>query len=359
MKKKQKFKSYILKLLTKKKQNDFNIKLSKKVLMLRYDRIGDMIITTPVFRELKREYPNIEINVLASKTNAIILKNNPYIDNIYHNSKNNLLLDLPALFRLRSQKIDVCFEFDHSVVRHAIIRLIIIKPKKIISVEKQGRYGVSGSSMKIYDHYTDKLKDAHFRDIWLNTLKPFDINPVSNKYDIFLDKEHENRANTYLKKYRSKLLIGINLKGAVKGKKILYQELSEICKGLFEINNNIQIIIIYEPNKSQDVNKEINSMNLDYVSESYRTNSILDASALIKNLDIVISPDTAITHIASAFNKPIISIHENNHDSYNLFAPCSDINRTIFSNSKNSLEGFSVGELLIAARELIRLFKTE
>jgi ADP-heptose:LPS heptosyltransferase len=359
MKKKQKFKSFILKLLTKKKQNDFNIKLSKKVLMLRYDRIGDMIITTPVFRELKREYPNIEINVLASKTNAIILKNNPYIDNIYHNSKNNLLLDLPALFRLRSQKIDVCFEFDHSVVRHAIIRLKIINPKKVISVEKTGRYGLNGSKLQIYDYYTEKPKNNHFRDIWLATLKPFNVTPESKRYNIFCDELQKNRAINFLSQYSNKIFIGINLEGAVKGKKIQYKELMDICKGLYKINNNIQIIILHTPKKEQSVKEMIINMRLDYVSIAYRTNNILDASALIDNLHLIITPDTSIAHIASTFNTPVITIHENNDESYKLFAPTSDLNRTVFSTNSKSLEGFSVESILVHANDLMKLIKSE
>ena len=75
-------KAFFLKSLTKKTLNDFDIQKSSKVLMLRYDRIGDMIITTPVFREFKSSFPDAEINVLASRSNSIILKNNPHVDNI-------------------------------------------------------------------------------------------------------------------------------------------------------------------------------------------------------------------------------------------------------------------------------------
>ena len=79
-------KAFFLKSLTKKTLNDFDIQKSSKVLMLRYDRIGDMIITTPVFREFKSSFPDAEINVLASRSNSIILKNNPHVDNIFINT---------------------------------------------------------------------------------------------------------------------------------------------------------------------------------------------------------------------------------------------------------------------------------
>ena len=354
---KTKLKAMFLKFISKKNHIEFDVKLSRKVLMLRYDKIGDMIITTPVFRELKAAFPNIEINVLASKANFLILKNNPNVDNVFINNKNNFFFDLPLLLKLRKQKIDTCFEFDHSVVRHAIIRLKIINPKKIISVQKSGRYGLNSNDLKIYDFYTEKKKNAHFRDIWLETLKPFEVSPRSNLYEIFCDKKDQNSAIQFTKKYSNKLLLGINLEGAVKGKKIGDIELEFICKGLYKLDNNIQIIILFSPDKEEKIKHKILKLNLAYVVKSYKTNTINSVSALIKNLDIIITPDTSITHIASAFNKPVITIHESNDESYKLFAPTSDLNRTIFSNDKKSLNGFSPLAVVNATNALIKLIK--
>ena len=73
-------------------------------------------------------------------------------------------------------------EIDHSVVPHAILRLKIINPKKIISVFKEGRYGVKGLDLELYDYYTEKFQNSHIRDIWLNTLSPFGVLPKSRKY---------------------------------------------------------------------------------------------------------------------------------------------------------------------------------
>ena len=342
----QKFKAGILRWLTHKKLVDFDIKKVQSVLFLRYDRIGDMVITTPVFRELKLAYPHISITVLASKANQDILLNNPYIDNIITNHKNNLFSDLSSLLKLRKQKFDVCVEFDHSVIPHAIIRLKIINPKKVISVKKDGRYGVDGSELLLYDFYTEKPSNAHFRDIWLATLKPFGIKPKSNSYDLFVANNQQKQAQNFIKQYSSKFLVGINLEGAVKGKKIKFSELYQICQGLYQENNNIQIIILTTPNNWQSVSEKVRDQSLDYITVSYKTNTILDAAALISQLDLIITPDTSIVHIASVFNKPIVTIHENNQDSYQLFAPTSDINKTVFSPKKDTLEGYDVQKVI-------------
>jgi ADP-heptose:LPS heptosyltransferase len=346
-------KAFILRNLTSKKSNNFDIRKAKNILFLRYDRIGDMVITTPVFRELKLAYPHISITVLASKANQGVLLNNPYVDHIVTNHKNNLLQDLPSLLQFRKQQFDVCIEFDHSVIPHAIIRLKIINPKKVISVKKDGRYGVDGSELLLYDFYTEKPSNAHFRDIWLATLNPFDVKPKSNNYDLFITDAQQKQAQNFIKQYSSKFLVGINLEGAVKGKKIRFSELHQICQGLYKENNNIQIIILTTPSNIRSINEKVTESSLDYVVTSYKTNTILDAAALISQLDLIITPDTSIVHIASVFNKPIVTIHENNQDSYQLFAPTSDLNKTIFSPKKDTLEGYDVQKLIEYANQFI------
>ena len=69
-----------------------------------------MVVTTPIFRELKKAYPSISISVLASKENKDVIKNNPYIDKIYTNYKNSIFNDLPTLLKLRKKSFDVCIE---------------------------------------------------------------------------------------------------------------------------------------------------------------------------------------------------------------------------------------------------------
>jgi len=350
-------KAKLLKLIGSKNAVNFDIKNAKNVLFFRYDRIGDMVITTPVFRELKLAYPHVKITVLASKVNEGVLINNPYVDNIITNHKNNFFSDLPLLLKLRQQKFDVCVEFDHSVLPHAIIRLKIINPKKVISLKKDGRYGVNGNELSLYDIYTKKSKQGHFRDIWLGLLKPFDIKPKSNDYDLFITNELKNQAENFIKQYSSKFLVGINLEGAVKGKKIRFSELYQICQGLYKQDNNIQIVILTAPNNFHKVGNKVKKMALDYVEMSYKTDKILAVAAIISQLDLIITPDTSIVHIASTFNKPIVTIHENNHDSYRLFAPTSKLHRTVFSKSKDNLNGFSLHLLLSYCFELINIKK--
>ena len=346
MKSKKIIKACLLRLLTKKKNLPFNLQKSKRVLILKYDRIGDMVVTTPIFRELKVAYPNISISVLASEENKDVIRYNPYVDKIYTNYKNSILKDLPTLLKLRKKSFDVCIELEHSVIPHAIFRLKIINPKKIISIHKDGRYGVKGSELELYDYFTEKDKKSHFGKIWLDTLIFFGITPSSNKYDFFLSNTERDRAKSFVSSMGDKIKIGINIEGSFPEKSIQKKELEEICKGLFSHCRDIVIVILASPNKVSNKKKMVSELGLDFVIPSYTTETIIDVAALVEQLDLIITPDTSIVHIASAFDKPIVSIHENNKDSYRLWRPTSLLNKTVFAKSSYGLFDYNVEQII-------------
>jgi heptosyltransferase III len=54
----------------------------KSILVLRMNRIGDMICAIPLIKTLRSEFPDASITVLADSRNAEIIKYEPYIDRI-------------------------------------------------------------------------------------------------------------------------------------------------------------------------------------------------------------------------------------------------------------------------------------
>jgi len=359
MKSNKKFKAYLLRLLTKKKNLLFDLKKSKRVLILKYDRIGDMVVTTPIFRELKTAYPDISISVLASEVNKDVIRYNPYIDKIYTNYKNSIFNDLPTLLKLRKKNFDVCIELEHSVIPHAIFRLKIVNPKKIISIHKDGRYGVKGSELQLYDYFTKKDKKNHFGKIWLDTLIFFGITPSSNKYDIFLSDVERDRAKSFIFAMSNKIKIGVNIEGSFPEKSIQEKELEQICRGLYHHYSNVMIVILASPRTISKKKKMITELGLDFVIPSYTTETIVDVAALVEQLDLIITPDTSIVHIASSFDKPVVSIHENNKDSFRLWSPSSTLSKTVFAKSNYGLFDYNVDEIIKYSLSFIRKFENK
>ena len=155
------------------------------------------------------------------------------------------------------------------------------------------------------------------------------------------------------------LKIGINIDAYSINKKIKKVELRQICEGLYRLKHDIRIILMSGPNYRDNLLELVKEISLDFVSPSFKTESILEVSALIEKLDMVITPDTSIVHIASAFNIPVISIHEKNNESFRLWAPTSKLNNTVFSKSDVGLFNYNVDQLLSSAGDIIKTIELD
>ena len=70
-------------------KDDLSVSSIRKILIIRLDRIGDMVMTTPIFRALKEKWPDAQITVLTNPVNQNIVINNPFIDCILEYDRGN------------------------------------------------------------------------------------------------------------------------------------------------------------------------------------------------------------------------------------------------------------------------------
>jgi hypothetical protein len=104
---------YYKKILDKKnkKFNIFDVNNIKSILFFRDDdKIGDMVVSTLIFREIKKHCPDVKIIVLCGKNNAKILKYNKNVDSLYVTS-GNFFKDLPIYIKLRKEHISLGVDF--------------------------------------------------------------------------------------------------------------------------------------------------------------------------------------------------------------------------------------------------------
>lgn len=339
-------KRYFLRQLTS-KHNDLIINHKSHILFLRYDKIGDMLLSTPVFRELKKAKPHLHISVLASNSNYYVIKNNPYIDHIYIYQPKKILSTLQLLWNLRKKKFDVAIEFYHSVIWHAIIKLRIINPKCIVSPYKDGRYGIKGEELKMYT-YTPFDTAMHLRDNWLNLLSLFDIKPLSSHYDFFLLNEEKKIGESFWRNYPQGILI--NLQGSQHHRSLTFQQL----KLLSLTFPSIPLIILTMPSHKEEYQKNLLLNNLSNV-QLCCTQTINEAASIIAYAPLIITPDTSIVHIACAFNKKLIAVYDHNPSNYIHFSPQGnqDFIKCIFISQPLSFQTFDFQYVITAIKELL------
>ena len=94
-----------------------------------------------------------------------------------------------------------------------------------------------------------------------------------------------------------------------------------------------------------------NTSNITVLDPSQTVRPLLP---LIQYANLVITPDTALVHIACAYDIPLVAIYTSEQALFDQWRPLhNESARVVRSRSKNSIYGFSITELLLAVSELI------
>ena len=302
----------------------------KSILFLRYDgKIGDMVVNSLMFREIKKVYPDIKIGVVARGAAIDIIKDNPNVDKIYEYYKDRKKIKDLAL-KIKEEKYDLLIDFSE-MLRVNQMMLINLCGARI-------NIGLDRKDWKLFDLSIESSKDfkwtEHITNRYLAYLIKLGLKKesIDISYDIYLKDEKKYETFFYKIKENKKLIL--NPYGASKHKSFNIETLENIITYLKD--KDIAIILVYFGDKYKEL--EFLEKKYKYVYIPKKIESILDTAILIKKSDYIISPDTSIVHIASAFNKKMITVYPPKGGKYGIdhlvWAPKSKYNKVIFCKDK-------------------------
>ena len=302
----------------------------KSILFLRYDgKIGDMIVNSLMFREIKKVYPYIKIGVVARGAAIDIIRDNTNVDKIYEYYKDRKKIKDLAL-KIKEEKYDLLIDFSE-MLRVNQMMLINLCGARI-------NIGLDRKDWKLFDLSIESGKDfkwtEHITNRYLAYLIKIGLKKesINISYDIYL-KDEIKYEDFFNEIKESKKLI-LNPYGASKHKSFNVETLENIIDYLKD--KDIAIILTYFGDKYKEL--EFLEKKYKYVYIPKKIESILDTAILIKKSDYVISPDTSIVHIASAFNKKMITIYPPKGGKYGVdhlvWEPKSKYNKVIFCKDK-------------------------
>jgi len=302
----------------------------KSILFLRYDgKIGDMVVNSLMFREIKKVYPNIKIGVVARGAAIDIIKDNSNVDKIYEYYKDRKKIKDLAL-KIKEEKYDLLIDFSEMLRVNQMMLINLCGPRFNI--------GLNRKEWKLFDLSIKSDKDfkwtEHITNRYLAYLVKLGLKKenIDISYDIYLKDEKKYKAFFNEIKESKKLIL--NPYGASKHKSFSVENLENIINYLK--NRDIAIILVYFGDKYKEL--EFLEKKYKYVYMPQKIESILDTAILIKESDYVISPDTSIVHIASALNKKMITVYPPKGGKYGVdhlvWAPKSEYSRVIFCKDK-------------------------
>ena len=258
----------------------------KNVLIIRNDLIGDMIATTGLIRNLYLSGYNIYV---SSKQQALeIIKHNPYIKSVITYNDDTIKNLIKTIWHTRKYKFDLAIECKPSQLFNIknLIYYRLLRTRFLLGFNRN-RFKIFTNSI-YYDvssnHITKQLEQI---------LLSLEINDYDDlHYDLFINNEINTFSTNQLP---TKPFIVLNPFGSHLHRCLNPNQIRNIIRIL--LKQDFYIILI-------DRNQTIN-INHDRVI-LFNSRGILDIIPVIRNAYLVISVDTSIVHIASAFNKKSI-----------------------------------------------------
>jgi heptosyltransferase-2 len=263
-----------------------------KVLVIRFSSIGDIVLTTPVVRCLKKQQPDTEIHFLTKFSMHKVVASNPYIDKFYYLQDNWDLL----MHELKDENYDCIIDLHHN--------LRTLKIKKALRVQSYSFNKLNIQKWLLTNFKINRMPDLHIVDRYMETLISFSVQNDGRGLDYFIPKEEEISEHD-LPYAQSAGYVGLVIGGAHATKRLPVEKLSALCS---QIEHPIVLLGGPEDRSNGDLIAAGDPVKIYNSCGKYALNESAD---LVRKAKLIITHDTGLMHIAAAFKKPIISIWGN------------------------------------------------
>lgn len=272
-----------------------------KFLIIRFSSIGDIVLTTPVVRCLKKQVPDVEVHFLTKNSFTSIVESNPYIDKII-----TLGNDWDTMIgALKAEQYDYIIDLHHNLRTLRIKKTLRVKS---FSFDKLNIQKWLLTALKI-----NVLPKLHIVDRNLATLTSFGVLNDGKGLDYFIPEKDKVKDKDIPASHHFGY-IGIVIGAALETKKLPVHRLKELCSKI-----NYPIILLGGP--EDKANGDIIAATDDIkIYNSCGKFNLNESADLVRRSKLIITHDTGLMHIAAALKKPIVSIWGNTVTDFGMTA---------------------------------------
>jgi ADP-heptose:LPS heptosyltransferase len=278
-----------------------------KILLFRLSSMGDIILTTPLARILRTQFPNAQIDVVTAKEFSEIYYFNPHINILIQYDKSDYLSQIDEikkelLEKNNNNRYDLFIDLQNNIrSRHFISKLA----KRVVFIKK---------------NRLKKLSLVHFKKNLFSPIPPIPLNYIDSlsKLNIRDDSgglelwlPEEKRKGFYPPDSRQtpvkgKIKIAVAPGAFHKTKRYPVEYLSLALNKIKELIKP-EIYIIGGRNDKDTTNELISKLSFKPVDCSGAT-SIIETARRINGCHLLLTNDTGVMHIAAARRVPVVAI---------------------------------------------------
>ena len=271
-----------------------------KFLIVRFSSIGDIVLTTPVIRCLKKQLPDAEVHFLTKQSFATLVESNPFIDKVHslaHSWET-------VVHELKQENYDYIIDLHHNFRTLRLKKDLGIRsfPFNKLNVQKW-----------IYVNFKwNLMPDLHIVDRYLKTVESFGVKNDEEGLDYFIPAKDEVKQKDIPVSHHAGY-IGIVIGAAHNTKKLPVEKLKELCARIDHP------IILLGGKEDNDNAQQIASVDPVKIYNACGKFSLNESADLVRKAKLIITHDTGLMHIAAAFKKKIISVWGNTVPEFGMY----------------------------------------
>jgi lipopolysaccharide heptosyltransferase II len=297
----------------------------RRVLVIEPWNVGDVVLATPVLRELRRRYPKAEISILAKPHARELLAGSGLVDDVVPfdlpwTAQSNKYRLTPAIVRemralvrtLRARKFDMTLD-SRMDIRSNLLAAMTGAPYRL-------GYDIGGGGWLLTHSLPSNRDDSHKIDDWLALLDLFADAPSlatgeRPRPTLVVTEDERERARRKLAEAGAKArpLIAYHPGGSHPGKRWPHQHFEDLIRELSTSLGGSHIIFLGPDEKD---------------SSEWPSNAIVfrqplrELMALLTCCDVLVCNDSGPMHVADALGVPVVAMFEIGNPQW--FGPSGD-----------------------------------
>jgi heptosyltransferase-2 len=261
---------------------------AKKILLIRFSSIGDIVLTSPVLRCIKIQIPDCQLHVLTKLQNEQLFCNNPNVSKV-HLLKNSLS---EAVSELKQEGFDFIADL------HCNLRSLRVRAA--LGVPSAGFPKLNFRKYLLVRFKWNLMPNVHVVDRYFEAVRPLGIVNDGLGLDFFSGNP-EFPANA--PQWSKQAYVAIAIGGQHNTKIFPSEKVTDVVNRL-----PFPVVLLggqADQNRAESIKKNATNSN---VWNACGKLSLMESAKVLESAAAVLTNDTGLMHIAAAYRKPIVSI---------------------------------------------------
>lgn len=270
----------------------------RRILLIRLSSLGDIVLTSPAIRAIRKHFPDAYIAMLVGKQYFDLVSENPYLDEIIPFDKRTQGKDSTEMFRvireLRRREFELTIDFQRKFRTSLLAYLSGAE-------ERVGYHNPSGLMCTIP---VPETSDKHAVDLNLELVEKIGVRTNKRKPEMFISQSDRDFALNTLPEKR--LRIGLFPGAGWELRKWMPERFAEIANRC--IDNFEAEIVIFGGLKERELVRYIASLVKKEAVTFAGGIKLRQLAALIERCSLFISNDTGPMHVSVAMETPTVAL---------------------------------------------------